>query len=112
MKKTIFLPVMAAVALVGEAAVAQQTAPAPAQPAPQFNVPDQKQARTIADTIYNTWRVAMMRGNEASWRNATTRSRQVKVRNLIVSQKGKFPQDIFRDQPAPPAANSAGMHDR
>ena len=103
MKKTIFLPVMAAVALVGEAAVAQQSAPAPAQPAPQFNVPDQKQARTIADTIYNTWRVAMMRGNEASWRNATTRSRQVKVRNLIVSQKGKFPQDIFRDQPAPPA---------
>lgn len=103
MKKVVFLPVMAAVALMADAAVAQQTASSSARPAPRFNMPDQKQARTIADTIYNTWRVAMMRGNEASWRNATTRSRQVKVRNLIVSQKGKFPQDIFRDQPAPPA---------
>ena len=103
MKKSLFLPVMAVVAMMGEVAVAQQAAPVSAPSAPRFNVPDQKQARTIADTIYNTWRVAMMRGNEASWRNATTRSRQVKVRNLIISQKGKFPQDIFRDQPAPPA---------
>lgn len=103
MKKSLFLPVMAVVAMMGEVAVAQQAAPVSAPSAPRFNVPDQKQARTIADTIYNTWRVAMMSGNEASWRNATTRSRQVKVRNLIISQKGKFPQDIFRDQPAPPA---------
>lgn len=102
MKKTIFL-LLAAAAAAGDVAPAQQSDAAPAQPAPKFNVPNQQQARTIADTIYNTWRVAMMSGNENAWRNITTQSRRVKVRNLIVSQKGKFPQDIFRDQPAPPA---------
>ena len=102
MKKSFFLLAVVAVTALWNAAEAQQPAAAPAQTAPKFNVPDQKQARTIADTIYNTWRVAMMRGNENAWRNSTTQSRQVKVRNLIVSQKGKFPQDVFRDQPAPP----------
>lgn len=102
MKKIIFLSVWA-VATLWCGAAAQHPAAAPAQPAPKFNVPDREQARTIAETIYNTWRVAMMRGNENAWRNATTQSRRVKVRNLIVSQKGKFPQDIFKDQPAPPA---------
>lgn len=102
MKKSFFLLAVVAVTALWNAAEAQQPV-APVQTTPKFNVPDQKQARTIADTIYNTWRVAMMRGNENAWRNATTQSRQVKVRNLIVSQKGKFPQDVFRDQPAPPA---------
>ncbi len=103
MRKSIFLLLAAVVSVAWDTATAQQPVAAPAQSAPKFNVPDQQQARTIADTIYNTWRVAMMSGNENAWRNTTTQSRRVKVRNLIVSQKGKFPQDIFRDQPAPPA---------
>lgn len=103
MKKSIFLLSMTAAVWMGGVSAAQQPAAPSAQATPTFNVPDQNQARTIADTIYNTWRVAMMRGNENAWRNTTTQSRQVKVRNLIVSQKGKFPLDVFRDQPAPPA---------
>lgn len=105
MKEVIFSAMGALLILAGGAAGAAAPAakPAAAEAAPRFNVPDQKLARTIADTIYNTWRVAMLSGNESSWRGVTTRARQVKVRNLIVSQKGKFPQDIFRNQPAPPA---------
>lgn len=79
----------------------------PVQPvsAPQakFGVPDQKTARATAERVYSTWRIGLMRANENAWRSATTRSRQVKVRNLIVSQKGNFPADYFHNQPDPPS---------
>ncbi|MBQ7023963.1 MAG: hypothetical protein IJN29_10295 [Akkermansia sp.] len=58
-------------------------------------VPDQEKARTTAETVYNTWRISMVRGSEQAWRSTTSNSRQMKVRNLIVSQRGKFPRDFF-----------------
>lgn len=87
-------------ALVG-AAAAQQPAPA-AQPV-RFGVPNQAAARATAERVYSTWRIGMTRRDEAAWRSATTRSRQVKVRNLVVSQKGDFPDSFFRNQPEPPS---------
>ncbi len=66
-------------------------------------MPDQKTARNTVERVYSTWRLGMMRGDEAAWRSATTRSRQVKVRNLVVSQKGDFPGAFFRNQPDPPS---------
>jgi hypothetical protein len=76
--------------------------PAAAAPA-RFGMPDQKAARTTAERVYSTWRIGMTRGDETAWKSVTTRSRQMKVRNLIVSQKGNCPQDFFRDQPEPPS---------
>lgn len=73
-----------------------------AQPA-RFVKPDQQVARELLESVYNTWRIGMVRKNEAAWRSATSRSRQQKVRNLIVSQKGDFPADFFRNQPEPPS---------
>lgn len=73
-----------------------------AQPA-RFVKPDQQVARELLESVYNTWRIGMVRKNEAAWRSATSRSRQQKVRNLIVSQKGNFPADFFRNQPEPPS---------
>ncbi len=73
----------------------------PASPA-SFTVPDQQKAKETADVVYNTWRISMIRGNEQGWRSSTTASRQAKVRNLIVSQRGNFPNDFFRNQPEPP----------
>ncbi len=61
-------------------------------------VPNQAAAQEIAERIYNTWRLSMIRGNKTAWENVTARSRQVKVRNLIVSQRGNFERDFFRDQ--------------
>lgn len=84
-------------------ALAQQAAaPAPA-PAQQFVSPNQQEAKTLAETVYNTWRLSMQRHSEPSWRSSTSYSRQVKVRNTIVSQKGNFPTDYFMNQPEPPA---------
>lgn len=77
-------------------------APAAARQA-RFGMPDQKIARATAERVYSTWRIGMMRADETAWRSATSRSRQVKVRNLIVSQKGEFPHDFFRNQPDPPS---------
>lgn len=77
--------------------------PAAAASEPRFGMPDQQTARATAERVYNTWRLAMTRGDESAWRSSTTRSRQNKVRNLIVSQKGDFPDDFFRNQPEPPS---------
>ncbi len=87
-----------------EAAKRQRAAQQQQQPATaaSFAVPDQKKAREAAELAYNTWRVSMIRGNESGWRSSTTASRQAKVRNLIVSQRGSFPSDFFKNQPEPP----------
>lgn len=60
-------------------------------------VPDQQVARRIAEEVYNTWRVSLIRGNEQAWKSSTSLSRQIKVRNLIVSQRGQFPRDYFSE---------------
>lgn len=79
----------------------------PVQAAPAakagFGFPDQKAARATAERVYSTWRIGMVRKDETAWRSVTTRARQMKVRNLIVSQKGNFPHDFFHDQPEPPS---------
>lgn len=71
-----------------------------------FGVPDQEKARKTVEVVYNTWRLSIMQGSETSWRGSTSSSRQMKVRNLIVSQRGSFPRDFFRAaQSAPPLEN-------
>ncbi len=90
---------------------AQQAGPAQPSSAPSANrfiVPDQARARSTAETVYNTWRISIARGNEQAWRSTTSNSRQMKVRNLIVSQRGNFPRDFFRQaQDAPKLENFA-----
>lgn len=79
---------------------------APQSPQPEDTaaviIPHQENARQIAETVYNTWRLSMIRGNEQAWRSSTCKSRQMKVRNLIISQRGRFPRDFFSEiQEAP-----------
>ena len=94
--------------LGGGAALAQ--APTPQTPTLRQNsvptwiaVPNQEQARDIAETVYNTWRQSMINSNLAAWQSATAQSRQVKVRNMIVSQKREFPRSLFAQEATPPA---------
>lgn len=85
-------------------ATAPTAAPTPAAaPAAPVMAPaaDQELARKAVEDVYNTWRVGMQRGSEPAWRRATSASRQVKVRNMIVSQKGQFPADFFRNHNTP-----------
>ena len=80
--------------------------PAAAKAAQSFAKPDQNAARATAERVYSTWRIGMTRRNEVAWRSATTKARQMKVRNLITSQKGNFPDDFFRNQPEPPSLSN------
>lgn len=79
---------------------------APAATQERFGMPDQQTVRGTVERVYSTWRLGMMRGDENAWRSATTRSRQAKVRNLIISQKGSFPHDFFHNQPEPPSLSN------
>ena len=80
-----------------------QNAPRPAAPAKAaLLTPDQKVARDLVETVYNTWRLSVMRGDETTWRRTTSLSRQMRIRNLIISERGNFPRDFFRSAQAAP----------
>lgn len=73
---------------------------APASAAPR---PGDAKLRDDLDVAYNTWRLHLLRGNYDGWRATTSAYRQVKVRNLAVSEKRSFPASLFRQPMAPPA---------
>lgn len=84
---------------------AQQAAEAPAGSA-GLVMPNQEKARSVVESVYNTWRLGVLRGDESAWRRSTSSSRQVKVRNMIISERGQFPKDFFRGaQNAPQLEN-------
>lgn len=66
---------------------------APASAAPR---PGDAKLRDDLDVAYNTWRLHLLRGNYDGWRATTSAYRQVKVRNLAVSEKRPFPASLFR----------------
>lgn len=91
--------------LAGQQPTAVAKSAQPPQLAPLLT-PDQEKARELVETVYNTWRLSVQRGDESGWRSCTTSSRQVKVRNLIISERGDFPRDFFRSaQGTPPLEN-------
>lgn len=53
--------------------------------------------RPTLERAYNAWRAAINSGNLAQWEEATAFSRQIEVRNTIVSQKLPFPKALFAD---------------
>ena len=110
-----FFPVIGA--LAAGCAWAQQAAPRNAAPIPEprsvslppqaaatptYVKPNQQMAREIAETVYNTWRLAMMRADDQAWAGCTTAARQNKIRNMVVSERKQFPKDFFSKQPTPP----------
>lgn len=92
--KTAALPLL----FCGAVAVLSQ---AGAQPAP-----GDAKLRDDLDVAYNTWRLHMIRGNYDGWRASTSAYRQVRVRNLAVSEKRPFPASLFGQHMAPPALGS------
>ena len=53
--------------------------------------PGDAKLRDDLDVAYNTWRLHLLRGNYDGWRSTTSAYRQVKVRNLAVSENAPFP---------------------
>lgn len=90
-----FLPLMAAAALsLHGHAEAQTEKRAGAQP--------DNQIRVSLESAYEAWRRAMDTGDLASWEQTTAFSRQIEIRNRIISQKQSFPQALFDDPVAAP----------
>ncbi|QJE98982.1 hypothetical protein [Luteolibacter luteus] len=50
---------------------------------------------------YNAWRNAVVKRDVNAWQRTTAPSRQVEIRNRLVSEKRPFPGGVF-DLPAPP----------
>ncbi len=63
---------------------------------------DDDALRTTLDKIYTEWRSALLAKNLLAWRTCTTTYRQVLTRNLIVSQKQRYPDVIFNLPVVPP----------
>lgn len=110
MRTHFYLNLLALLCIGGTAAAAMpKPALIPQRPAvaqkgtPTYLTPDQKVAKELVEDIYNTWRVSMQQGNVSAWTDVTSTSRRMRIRNTIVSQKGNFPTDFFRNQPKPPA---------
>lgn len=94
--KAIFLSLLALVCWVGAPTASAQATPAtPAPSKPALLTPDQEKARNLVEMVYNTWRLGVMRADETAWRSSTSTSRQMRVRNLIISERGNFPRDFF-----------------
>lgn len=53
--------------------------------------------------VYQTWRQTMIRKDYKSWKQVTAYARQIETRNLVVSQKKRFPSAMFALPMKPPA---------
>ncbi len=107
MRKLFAAIIVATITCAGVVTAQQTSIPAPIPTTPQASgklqvtpdgiaTPNQEKARALAETTYNTWRLSVQRGDETAWRNSTSSARQMKVRNLIISERGTFPRDFFR----------------
>lgn len=53
--------------------------------------------RGTLEATYHAWRAAMAKGDLEAWEAVTALSRQMDIRNRIVSQKAPFPQALFAE---------------
>ncbi len=66
--------------------------------------------RATLENAYNAWHNAMATRDVAKWEQVTAFSRQMEIRNIIVSQKLPFPQTFFADPlEAPTLAGLVGL---
>lgn len=61
----------------------------------------QQKLKSDLETVYNTWRQSMIRHSFEEWQKTTSAYRQMKVRNLAVSEKRPFPASLFQTQMSP-----------
>ncbi len=61
--------------------------------------------RPTLEAIYHSWRSAMAAENIPAWEKVTALSRQMEIRNRIVSQKLPFPEALLEDPVQAPSLN-------
>ena len=57
-------------------------------------------------SIFQKWSNAMNEGNLDVWQQTTATFRKVGIRNMIVSQKKKWPESLFETQVSPPKVDA------
>ncbi|MEM7600669.1 MAG: hypothetical protein AAF357_04555 [Verrucomicrobiota bacterium] len=85
------IPILTLLLSVSVPANAQNTA----QPDPSL--------RPTLESVFNSWQVAINSDDLAQWEASTAYSRQIEIRNRIVSQKLPFPQALFEDPMGAPS---------
>ena len=78
---------------------AKQTASA--QAAPQTAQQAAALSKNLSG-VYQFWRNAMVNKNYNQWKQATASHRRIALQNRILSEKGRFPADIFKTPTPPP----------
>jgi len=74
--------------------------------APETLAKTQQEAPALSkslEDVYLYWRKAMVAKNYNGWKLITAAHRKIAIQNRIVSEKGKFPSDIFKVPSAPPS---------
>lgn len=89
MRRRILTPLILAATLLFVQAPTNSRAQSPAQPDPAL--------RPTLESAFQAWRAAIASDNLAQWEAATAYSRQIEIRNRIVSQRLPFPQALFED---------------
>ncbi|MEM9281798.1 MAG: hypothetical protein AAGA96_08230 [Verrucomicrobiota bacterium] len=59
--------------------------------------------RATLESSYHAWRESVVTQNHQQWEASTAYSRQIEIRNRIVSQKLPFPEAFFADPLKPPS---------
>jgi len=87
----VLLTVMTLISLGGTNQVQAQTK----------NEADPALAKALQD-VYLYWRNATVTKNYNRWRQITASHRKIAIQNRILSEKGRFPADVFKVPTAPP----------
>ena len=67
-----------------------------------FVAAQQDPLRKSLEDVYNKWRHSLQTRNDMVWRQITAEHRQIAVKNRLLSERKKFPADIFNLPALPP----------
>lgn len=94
--------VIAVITLVGSSKTQAQTGRTQAAPT------QAEFAKSLQD-VYLYWRKAMVAKNYNAWNQITASHRKMSIQNRILSEKGRFPADVFKIPSAPPGLTDLKM---
>ncbi|MDZ4404775.1 hypothetical protein [Prosthecobacter sp.] len=72
-------------------------------PSPLSGQTSDAELHATLEKVYLRWREAMIRKDAQAWAATITRYRQTVIRNLVVSERRKFPDAVFASEVQPPA---------
>jgi len=78
-------------------------------PALKAQRPNTNELTDTLNAVFNDWSKAMTEKDLSLWQKSTAKFRQIGMRNMIVSQKNKWPEALFDGPVKPPNLSSMKM---